>query len=132
MNGTTGIAYTYDDKFNICLAINCTIKDKFLIHKTIQHELIHWMQSTLNADNKHNYGLFPGKKLKLSPFDKITLLNLGVNEKYLLDEYEFEPCVANTVEEFYNSGLSLDEFIENIKNNYKFIDTINSNKLYNR
>ncbi len=55
MNGTVGIAYTYDDKFNICLAINCAIKDKFLIHKTIQHELIHWMQSTLNADNKHNY-----------------------------------------------------------------------------
>lgn len=77
-------------------------------------------------------GIFPGKKLKLSPIQKITLLNLGVNEKYLLDEYEFEPWVANTVEEFYNSGLSLDEFIENIKNNYKFIDTINSNKLYNR
>ena len=60
------------------------------------------------------------------------LSELGVNEKYLLDEYEFEPWVANTVEEFSKSGLSIDEFKQNIIDDNKFIDIINSNKLYNR
>lgn len=76
MNGTVGIAYTYDDKFNICLAINCAIKDKFLIHKTIQHELIHWMQSTLNADNKHNYRYISREKIKTFANSKNNIIKL--------------------------------------------------------
>ena len=53
-----GIAYTYGNDFNVCLAINCSIKDKFILAKTIQHELIHWMQVSLNSETEKTYGKF--------------------------------------------------------------------------
>ena len=50
-----GIAYNYNDKFDICLCINCSIKEKFILAKTIQHELIHWMQVSLNSETGKAY-----------------------------------------------------------------------------
>lgn len=51
--------YSYDDHFNTCLLIK-TFKNitKFNINKCIQHELIHWMQVTLNSETKKNYRNF--------------------------------------------------------------------------
>jgi hypothetical protein len=121
-----GIAYNYNDQFDTCLCINCSIKEKFILVKTIQHELIHWMQITLNSETGKTYGKFPILTLKLSPFDKIFLKDLNIDEKYLLDEYEFEPWVANTVEEFTYSGISLEEYIKIIKDTQLFVDTINN------
>lgn len=54
------------------------------------------------------------------------LKDLNIDEKYLLDEYEFEPWVANTVEEFTYSGISLEEYIKIIKDTQLFVDTINN------
>jgi hypothetical protein len=50
-----GIAYNYNDKFDTCLCINCSIKEKFILAKTIQYELIHWMQVSLNSETGKTY-----------------------------------------------------------------------------
>jgi hypothetical protein len=119
-----GIAYSYNDKFSVCLLINCSIKDKFILSKTIQHELIHWMQIALNSKTGKTYGKFKNKKLSLHMLDKMFLLNLNVDEDYLLDEYEFEPWVANTIEEFIDSNLTIEEYENIIKNRDLFSEAI--------
>ena len=53
---------------------------------------------------------------------------LNINEDYLLDEYEFEPWVANTCEEFIYSGLTVDEYKNIIENRELFVDTITNIK----
>lgn len=123
-----GVAYDYTDKFDICLLINCLIKDKFILAKTIQHELIHWMQISLNSETGKTYGKFKEQKLNLDPFDLSLLADLGVNKDYLLSEYEFEPWVANTIEEFYRTGLTVDEYKKIIENNGLFIDKLKNIK----
>ena len=105
-----GIIYTYGNGFDVCLVINCSIKDKFILAKTIQHELIHWMQFSLNSETGKTYGKFKEQKLNLDLFDLSLLSDLGVNKDYLLSEYEFEPWVANTVEEFSQSSLKVNEY----------------------
>ena len=52
-----------------------------------------------------------------------------IDKEYLLDEYEFEPWVANTIEEFCKLGLTVDEYKKKIENNGLFIDKINKFKL---
>ena len=123
-----GIAYTYGNDFNVCLAINCSIKDKFILAKTIQHELIHWMQVSLNSETEKTYGKFKEQELNLDPFDLSFLASLGVNKEYLLSEYEFEPWVANTIEEFSQSSLDVNEYKNIIENQDLFIDAINHTK----
>ena len=51
--------YSYDEHFNTCLLIK-TFKNitRFDINKCIQHELIHWMQVTLNSETEKNYRNF--------------------------------------------------------------------------
>ena len=123
-----GIIYTYGNGFDICLAINCSIKDKFILSKIIQHELIHWMQFSLNSETGKTYGKFKEQKLNLDLFDLSLLSDLGVNKDYLLSEYEFEPWVANTVEEFSQSSLKVNEYKNIIENQHLFIDAINHTK----
>ena len=123
-----GIIYTYGNGFDICLAINCSIKDKFILSKIIQHELIHWMQESLNSETGKTYGKFKEQKLNLDLFDLSLLSDLGVNKDYLLSEYEFEPWVANTVEEFSQSSLKVNEYKNIIENQNLFIDAINHTK----
>lgn len=123
-----GIAYTYGNEFDVCLVINCSIKDKFILAKTIQHELIHWMQVSLNSETRKTYGKFKEQKLNLDPFDLSLLVSLGVNKEYLLSEYEFEPWVANTIEELSQSSLNVNEYKNIIENQDLFIDAINHTK----
>ena len=123
-----GIIYTYGNDFDVCLVINCSIKDKFILAKTIQHELIHWMQFSLNSETGKTYGKFKEQKLNLDLFDLSFLSDLGVNKDYLLSEYEFEPWVANTVEEFYRTGLTVDEYKKIIEDNSLFIDKLKNIK----
>lgn len=123
-----GIAFDYTNDFDICLAINCSIKDKFELHKTIQHELIHWMQVSLNSETNTTYGKFKPIKMKLNIFERQFLIDLGVDSNYLLSEFEFEPWVANTCEEFSRSGLTIDQYIEIIKDDNLFVDKVNSVK----
>ena len=123
-----GIIYTYGNGFDVCLVINCSIKDKFILAKTIQHELIHWMQFSLNSETGKTYGKFKEQKLNLDLFDLSLLSDLGVNKEYLLNEYEFEPWVANTVEEFSQSSLNVNEYKNIIENQNLFIDAINHTK----
>lgn len=123
-----GIIYTYGNGFDVCLVINCSIKDKFILAKTIQHELIHWMQFSLNSETGKTYGKFKEQKLNLDLFDLSLLSDLGVNKDYLLSEYEFEPWVANTVEEFSQSSLKVNEYKNIIENQHLFIDAINHTK----
>lgn len=120
-----GIVYTYGNGFDVCLVINCLIKDKFILAKTIQHELIHWMQVSLNSETRKTYGKFKEQKLNLNPFDLLLLADLGVNKDYLLSEYEFEPWVANTIEEFSKSSFDVNEYKNIIENQNLFIDIIN-------
>ena len=48
--------YSYDENsdFNVCLCINKHI-NKQKIKKTVQHELIHWMQVTLNSETQKTF-----------------------------------------------------------------------------
>lgn len=123
-----GVAYTYGNDFNVCLAINCSIKDKFILAKIIQHELIHWMQVSLNSETEKTYGKFKMVKFYLDPKDVLFLSNVSKRENslelvnYLLDEFEFEPWVANTVEEFAISGLSIEEYEKIIKDKNLFLE----------
>lgn len=123
-----GIAYTYSNDFNICLAINLHNKDKFHIYKTLQHELIHWMQRSLNSYTGKSYGVFPKLKITLNPIQKSALYQLGVDPDYVLSKYEFEPWVANTCEEFTLNKFTVDEYISIIENDNKFIETISNCK----
>lgn len=128
-----GIAYTYSNDFNVCLAINLLNKDQFHIHKTLQHELIHWMQTSLNSHSGKSYGVFPELKITLNPIQKSVLYQLGVDPNYVLSKYEFEPWVANTCEEFTLNKFTVEEYISIIENDSKFIETIsncNSHGLY--
>ena len=56
---THAMIYSYDGHFDTCLLIK-TFKNisKFNINKCIQHELIHWMQITLNSETERNYRNF--------------------------------------------------------------------------
>lgn len=119
-----GITYTYSNEFNVCIAINSSNLDKFYIYKTLQHELIHWMQRSLNSHTEKTFGVFPKLKIKLNSIQKHILYQLGVNYEYVLSEYEFEPWVANTCEEFVLAKLTVDKYEKIIKNNELFIDTI--------
>ena len=122
-----GFAVTINDKFDVCLIINCAIKQKFELAKIIQHELIHWMQVSLNCIGT-TYGKFKYEKLNLNILDKSFLQQLGVDEEYLLDEFQFQPWVANTCEQFIHSGITLNEFKEIIENKNKFTDILNNCK----
>ena len=82
------------------------------------------MQIALNSKTEKTYGKFKNKKLSLHPLDKMFLLNLNVNEEYLLNEYEFEPWVANTIEEFIDSNLTVEEYENIIKSRDLFIEAI--------
>ena len=90
----------------------------FKIRKTIQHELIHWMQVSLNSHSKKTYGLFKNVEFNLTEqqLQKISsLLEITTEEfkdifKYLLKGDEFEAWVANTCEEFEDSELTINEF----------------------
>ena len=126
---THAMIYSYDDHFDTCLLIK-TFKNisKFNINKCIQHELIHWMQFSLNSETGKTYGKFKEQKLNLDLFDLSLLSDLGVNKDYLLSEYEFEPWVANTVEEFYRTGLTVDEYKKIIEDNSLFIDKLKNIK----
>lgn len=116
--------YSYDNNFNLCLLIytNNVLKD--FIFKGIQHELIHWMQRVLSSETKKNYGQFNDMKFSIANNDKKWLLSIAeIDEniiKYLEQGFEFEPWVANCVENFEHSNYSLDEFQTIIKNKHKF------------
>ena len=122
----SGIAYSYSDNFEICIAININKKDKFKIFKTIQHELIHWMQISLNSHTNKSYGIFPKLKITLNPIQKQFLYQLGVDHEYVLSEYEFEPWVANTCEEFTLSKITIDKFKTIVENNELFVNEISN------
>lgn len=135
--------YSYDENggsaddensdFNICLCINKHI-NKQKIKKVVQHELIHWMQVTLNSETHKTFGLFNNKSFNLtseqieilSDAIKLSETELKQNFEYLLSGREFEAWVANTVEEFENSGLTIDEFNKTIENKNLFKNTVNS------
>ena len=86
------------------------------------------MQFSLNSETGKTYGKFKEQKLNLDLFDLSLLSDLGVNKDYLLSEYEFAPWVANTVEEFSQSSLKVNEYKNIIENQHLFIDAINHTK----
>ena len=86
------------------------------------------MQESLNSNTGKTYGKFKEQKLNLDLFDLSLLSDLGVNKDYLLSEYEFEPWVANTIEEFYRTGLTVDEYKKIIEDNSLFIDKLKNIK----
>jgi hypothetical protein len=113
--------------FNACLCIKNN-SNYFKIRKAIQHELIHWMQISLNKHTKKSYGLFNNINFNLSDdyleeFSKLMkMTNNGFKHtfEYLLNGREFEAWVANTCEEFEDSELTIDEFKDIIENFDKF------------
>ncbi len=123
-NSNIACIFDYDRNFNLCLLVNVKNSSKFLIFKSIQHELIHWMQYVLNTETKKNYGQFNDMKFSISNDDKEWLLSATFADenmiKYLEQGFEFEPWVANCVENFEHSNYSLDEFQTIIKNKHKF------------
>ena len=116
--------YSYDDNFNLCLLIYTNNISKDSIFKGIQHELIHWMQRVLSSETKNSYGHFNDMKFSLTNNDKEWLLSATFADenviKYLEQGLEFEPWVANCVENFEHSNYNLDEFQTIIKNKHKF------------
>lgn len=122
----TSIAHIFDynNNFDLCLLVNVKKSSNFLIFKSIQHELIHWMQYVLNTETNKTYGLFNNRSFHLSSVDKkwlITVTNTNHNMiKYLEQGFEFEPWVANCVENFEHSNYKLDEFQSIIKDKKKF------------
>ena len=116
--------FNYNDKFELCLLVNVKNTSKFLIFKSIQHELIHWMQYVLNTETKKTYGKFNDKPFYINNTDKkwlITITNINHKMiKYLEQGFEFEPWVANCVENFEHSSYTLEEFQTIIKNKHKF------------
>ena len=122
--------------FNACLCIKNNV-NYFKIRKSIQHELIHWMQVSLNSHTKKTYGIFNNVKFNLTEqqIRKISsLLEITIEEfknlfKYLLNGYEFEAWVANTCEEFEDSELTINEFKDIIENfdKFKYVFKISDN-----
>ena len=78
----------------------------------------------LSSETKKNYGQFNDMKFSIANNDKKWLLSIAeIDEniiKYLEQGFEFEPWVANCVENFEHSNYSLDEFQTIIKNKHKF------------
>ena len=133
--------YTYneDNGFNACLTINAN-GNKHKIRKVVQHELIHWMQVSLNSHTHKTHGLFNDKKFNLinNQYDKLRML-IGVNNiqfkndfEYLFNGKEFEAWVANTCEEFKDLGMSLEEFKEIVEDEIKFINKFIESDIYKR
>ena len=86
------------------------------------------MQKSLNSHTGKSYGVFPKLKITLNPIQKSVLYQLGINPEYVLSEYEFEPWVANTCEEFTLNKFTVDKYISIIENDKLFIDTVSNCK----
>ena len=122
--------------FNACLCIKNN-SNYFKIRKSIQHELIHWMQISLNSHTKKSYGLFNNINFNLSDdhleefskLMKITNNDFKHTFEYLLNGSEFEAWVANTCEEFEDSDLTINEFKDIIENfdKFKYVFKISDN-----
>lgn len=127
---TSACIFSYDDNFNLCLLVNAFDTNEHRLNKQIQHELIHWMQVTLNSETEKTYGLFDNKPFCFLKEDKKwlenVLPNIQLNNKltYLEQGVEFEPWIANCVEEFEKQKYELSSFIEIIKNKQKFKDEL--------
>ena len=125
------LIYTYhgENGFDACLLINSN-HDRMKTRKVVQHELIHWMQAALNSHSGKSHGIFESKKFNITESQKEELLSLlRMNEiefrrnfEYLFSGKEFEAWVANTCEEFEDSGMSLEEFKNIIENDSIFTD----------
>lgn len=123
----TIIACGNSNDFNACLCIKNN-SNYFKIRKIIQHELIHWMQVSLNSHSKKTYGLFNNVEFNLTEtqIQKISsLMEISTEEfknifEYLLKGVEFEAWVANTCEEFEDSKITINEFKDIIENFEKF------------
>lgn len=124
--------------FNACICIKNN-SNYFKIRKAIQHELIHWMQISLNSNTKKSYGMFNNIHFNLSndqleSFSKLMdISNVEFEQifEYLLKGSEFEAWVANTCEELEDSNLTLTEYkdiIENFEWFKQMFETSNDNK----
>lgn len=118
-SATNAVIYDYNSNFDLCLLLYVKNASKQKINKRIQHELIHWMQVTLNSHTKKNYGIFEDRKFDISDndlkwlYDVLEDIDLCDVVKYLQNGIEFEPWVANSVEEFENLNYSFDMFKRN-------------------
>lgn len=114
------VIFNYNEKLDLCLAAKvCTNpNDPFKLNMQIQHELIHWMQVTLNSETKKTHGLFDDKPFSLTQQEKQFLYTVvkPSDIDYLAQGVEFDPWVANTVEMFQQMKLKLDYF-ENVLQN---------------
>ena len=128
--------YSYDENFNTCLLIK-TFKHMTLfdINKRIQHELIHWMQVTLNSETKKNYGIFYPLKFTLTKEDQHWFSDISIDyqmlnliEELQQNSLEFEAWLANCVENFEISNYSLQEFKTIIENKNLFESNLNKIK----
>lgn len=114
------------------LYVKRTIFEKTL-RKAIQHELIHWMQVYLNYSGK-TYGKFNKKSFNLTDV-QVKWLSTYFSDvenifNYFYDnEDEFEAWVANTCEEFKESGWTLNYFEEIIKNKDKLDYILKKNSM---
>lgn len=126
--------YSIEDAhdFNACLCINA-YSHEFKLRKIIQHELIHWMQVSLNSHTHKKHGIFNDKKFNLtdSQISEIASIMKKTKEEfkklfeYLLNGMEFEAWTANACEEFENAGLSISDFKNIIENDKIFINMFN-------
>lgn len=120
-------SYGNDNNFNVCLCLN-DLSNQLKIRKAIQHELIHWMQVSLNSETNKTYGIFNDVKFNLTNKQLKVLSSItGLDEndfkkefEYLLNGNEFEAWVANACEDFEILNLSLNEFKKIIESDNNF------------
>ena len=120
-------SYGNDNNFNVCLCLN-ELSNPFKIRKSIQHELIHWMQVSLNSNTNKLYGIFNDVKFNLTDEQlKVLSYITGLEEndfkkefEYLLSSKEFEAWVANACEDFESLNLSLNNFKNIVESDNKF------------
>lgn len=96
------------------------------IRKKIQHQLIHWMQVYLNEKTKKSYGKFNDIPFNLTQqqinfLQSITNINIANLYSYLLSGKQFQAWVANTYQQFIDSGLTIQQFKNIIQNDKKLI-----------
>lgn len=128
---TEAMIYNYDQKFNLILLIRETNESnkQFTYYKSIQHELIHWMQVVLNAQSYTTYGKFNDAKIninssKLAKLYKIFWQRNRITNliSYILNGFQFQPWCANIVQNFEYLNLDLIQFKNNIENFELFKD----------
>ena len=120
--------YDYSKNYDLCLVVRIPkyIPESHQLNKNIQHQLIHWMQDSLNRGVKKQRGIFDDKPFILTNQQQkiINLLMSADFINYIASGVEFDPWVANTVEEFYQTSMTIEEFENQLKDFNKMVEHI--------